>query len=595
MAGTDPQPYERGPRVDAGRLSGPSPLRRIMLAGMASLSYPGTRAEQLLLAPQELRTADPSFATELYNGHFGLAGKLAEVDTESPFEIDPPSEGWARELYGFGWLRHLRAAGSELSREQAKVLVNDFIALKRSLPGLAWQPEIVGRRVISWLSNSVLVLDTGEPQAYETFLRALSSQLRYLSASYRDAPDGVPRLVSLMALVYAGLCIAEQQAVVERYTRPLCKELERQILPDGGHISRNPEALVELLLDLLPLKQCFVARDRPPPKELTDSIERIMPMLRFFRTCDGTLTRFNGAGPTPTDALATALAYDDVKGAPVRYAANSAYARLECGSTLFICDIGPTPAASLSITAHAGFLSFEMSSGNAPMIVNCGTPSVDHDEWRPFSRSTPAHSTLTFEDVSSGEFGTSGTNGALPTVDAPLLGPANAQATLSDQVDSTDNIRIRGSHDGYLERFGVTHARQMLIAPNGLLISAEDKLSAPQGLKSPDENLIAGDYAVRFHLHPSVRAELGSDGQSVELRLKNGEAWRITSNAPETTLEQSFFLADARGPQPTSQVVLGGFIGEASEVRIVWNIERKGEAGGNGTLVDPNDPAPAAV
>lgn len=595
MAGTDPQPYERGPRVDAGRLSGPSPLRRIMLAGMASLSYPGTRAEQLLLAPQELRTADPSFATELYNGHFGLAGKLAEVDTESPFEIDPPSEGWARELYGFGWLRHLRAADSELSREQAKVLVNDFIALKRSLPGLAWQPEIVGRRVISWLSNSVLVLDTGEPQAYETFLRALSSQLRYLSASYRDAPDGVPRLVSLMALVYAGLCIAEQQAVVERYTRPLCKELERQILPDGGHISRNPEALVELLLDLLPLKQCFVARDRPPPKELTDAIERIMPMLRFFRTCDGTLTRFNGAGPTPTDALATALAYDDVKGAPVRYAANSAYARLECGSTLFICDIGPTPAASLSITAHAGFLSFEMSSGNAPMIVNCGTPSVDHDEWRPFSRSTPAHSTLTFEDVSSGEFGTSGTNGALPTVDAPLLGPANAQATLSDQVDSTDNIRIRGSHDGYLERFGVTHARQMLIAPNGLLISAEDKLSAPQGLKSPDENLIAGDYAVRFHLHPSVRAELGSDGQSVELRLKNGEAWRITSNAPETTLEQSFFLADARGPQPTSQVVLGGFIGEASEVRIVWNIERKGEAGGNGTLVDPNDPAPAAA
>jgi len=566
-----------------------------MLAGMASLSYPGTRAEQLLLAPQELRTADPSFATELYNGHFGLAGKLAEVDTESPFEIDPPSEGWARELYGFGWLRHLRAAGSELSREQAKVLVNDFIALKRSLPGLAWQPEIVGRRVISWLSNSVLVLDTGEPQAYETFLRALSSQLRYLSASYRDAPDGVPRLVSLMALVYAGLCIAEQQAVVERYTRPLCKELERQILPDGGHISRNPEALVELLLDLLPLKQCFVARDRPPPKELTDAIERIMPMLRFFRTCDGTLTRFNGAGPTPTDALATVLAYDDVKGAPVRYAANSAYARLECGSTLFICDIGPTPAASLSITAHAGFLSFEMSSGNAPMIVNCGTPSVDHDEWRPFSRSTPAHSTLTFEDVSSGEFGTSGTNGALPTVDAPLLGPANAQATLSDQVDSTDNIRIRGSHDGYLERFGVTHARQMLIAPNGLLISAEDKLSAPQGLKSPDENLIAGDYAVRFHLHPSVRAELGSDGQSVELRLKNGEAWRITSNASETTLEQSFFLADARGPQPTSQVVLGGFIGEASEVRIVWNIERKGEAGGNGTLVDPNDPAPAAV
>jgi uncharacterized heparinase superfamily protein len=355
-----------------------------MLSSMASLSYPGSRAEQLLLAPQELRTADPSFATELYNGHFGLAGRLAEVEAESPFEIAPPSEAWARELYGFGWLRHLRAADSELSREQAKALVNDFIVLKRSIHPLAWQPEIVGRRVISWLSNSVLILDSGEPEAYEAFLKALTSHLRYLSAGYRDAQDGVPRLVALMALIYAGLCIAEQQAVVDRYSRPFCKELERQILPDGGHISRNPDALVELLLDLLPLRQCFVARDRAPPKELTDAIDRIMPMLRFFRAGDGTLARFNGAGPTQTDALATVLSYDDVEGKPVRAATNSGYVRLDCGTTILICDIGPAPAPSLSYAAHAGFMSFELASGNCPIVVNCGAPSLDHDEWRPY-------------------------------------------------------------------------------------------------------------------------------------------------------------------------------------------------------------------
>ena len=31
----------------------------------------------------------------------------------------------------------------------------------------------------------------------------------------------------------------------------------RQILADGGHISRNPQALVELLLDMLPTRQAF--------------------------------------------------------------------------------------------------------------------------------------------------------------------------------------------------------------------------------------------------------------------------------------------------------------------------------------------------
>ncbi|HBF60210.1 MAG TPA: heparinase, partial [Methyloceanibacter sp.] len=77
--------------------------------------------------------------------------------------------------------------------------------LRRQLPPLAWQPEIVARRVISWLSNSVLVLAADEPEAYESFLKELTAQLRYLSAGYRDAPDGVPRLLSLMALLYGGL------------------------------------------------------------------------------------------------------------------------------------------------------------------------------------------------------------------------------------------------------------------------------------------------------------------------------------------------------------------------------------------------------
>ncbi|MGD2024984.1 MAG: hypothetical protein PVI85_03030, partial [Methyloceanibacter sp.] len=136
MAG-DPA-FEREANAQEVKLGGPSALRRLMLSGLAAVSYPGSQAEQLLLAPQELRTADPSFATEIYNGHFGLAGKLADLGAKSPFEIEPPSLNWARELYGFSWLRHLRAADSELSREQAKTLVYDFIRMRRQLPPLAW-------------------------------------------------------------------------------------------------------------------------------------------------------------------------------------------------------------------------------------------------------------------------------------------------------------------------------------------------------------------------------------------------------------------------------------------------------------------------
>jgi uncharacterized heparinase superfamily protein len=579
---TDPLAGQGWARAEVAR--GPGALRRFVLLRMASISYPGTEAEQLLLAPQDLRTADPSFATEIYNGHFGLAGSLVELDSQSPFEIAPPSEGWARELYGFGWLRHLRVAGSELSREQARALLGDFLKLHKTVRGLAWRPEVVGRRVISWLSNSVVVLDAGNPKSYETFLHSLTAHLRYLSASYRDAPDGAPRLVALMALVYAGLCIAEQQAVVERYLKPFCKELDRQIMTDGGHISRNPAALIELLLDLLPLRQCFIARDRVPPKQLSDAIDRAMPMVRFFRLGDGTMARFNGGGATATDSLATVLAYDDTGGAPLRSAPNSGYVRMERGTTLIIADIASAPPASLSTKAHAGCLSFELSSGEHAIVVNCGAPTPDHDDWRMFARSTRAHSTLAFEAMSSATF-VGGGNGSEPANDAELAGPPNVQASLSEE---DGRFVLTGSHEGYVARFGVGHSRRFQLSADGLLVRGEDTLAAPKGLKG-EAQTSGGGYAVHFHLHPNVSAKMSEDERSVTLILPNREAWTIAASTPTIALEESVFLADERGPRRSVQVILQGGLEEEREINIAWSIERTAAPGG------ANMPAPSDV
>ncbi|MEG6508166.1 heparinase II/III family protein [Methyloligella sp. 2.7D] len=551
--------------------SSPSPLRRLMLASMARLRYPGSEAAQLLLAPQELRTADPSFATEIYNGHFGLAGTHAMLGSQSPFDIRPPSNAWAKALYGFDWLRHLRAAESELAHEQAKALFGDWVRLSRSATtNVAWRPDVVGRRVISWLANSVVVLDTQDARSYQTFLRTLTAELRYLSASYSNAPDGVPRLVAIMALVYAGLCIADQQAVVKRYVRPLSRELDRQILPDGGHISRNPMALVELLLDLLPLRQCFVARDRAAPEALTRAIDRAITCLRFFRNRVGELARFNGTGATPTDALASVFAYDDLEGTPLINAPHSAYGRLEREQTRIVCDLGAAPALSLSSDACAGCLSFEMDSGSIPVIVNCGSPSADHPEWREFARSTAAHSTLTLDDLSSAEFIGYG-NAVSLEAEAELSGPANAKGEV---IDTGDAVEMHGAHDGYRQHFGLRHSRSMVLAPTGLLVSGKDVLSPVKGDIGTDP---APVYAIRFHLHPDIRAGLEDAEGSVKLFLPNGEIWRLSSNAQMLDIAESIYFGDERGPRQSRQIVLTGETRSQGDTRIVWTLERIGE------------------
>ena len=92
--------------------------------------------DRLLIAPQDLRTADPTRASEIYSGRFAFAGKVVICDGRSPFEIDPPSEEWSEQLLGFGWLRHLRAADSSITRANARALVGEWIALQGAFDSL---------------------------------------------------------------------------------------------------------------------------------------------------------------------------------------------------------------------------------------------------------------------------------------------------------------------------------------------------------------------------------------------------------------------------------------------------------------------------
>src|SRR5437660_10760074 len=158
-------------------------------------------ADRLLIAPQDLRTADPTRASEIYAGRFAFAGKIVICDGRSPFEIEPPSDEWSDQLLGFGWLRHLRAAESAITRANARALVDEWISLQGAFDTVdAWRPDLVARRIISWLCQAPLVLHDADMRFYRRFLRNLTRQVRYLRRTYSATRDGVPRMQAIMAL-----------------------------------------------------------------------------------------------------------------------------------------------------------------------------------------------------------------------------------------------------------------------------------------------------------------------------------------------------------------------------------------------------------
>lgn len=563
----------RGLRHLAGRVRG-HPLIRWNFA-------PG-KTDRLVIAPQDLRTADGTRASEIYAGRFAFAGKVVTCDGRSPFEIEPPSEEWATTLLSFGWLRHLRAAESGITRANARALVDEWIALQGAFHPLGWRPEILARRIINWLSQAPLILHDADDQFYRRFLRSLTRQVRYLRHTALEAPDGAPRMQTLVALTYAALCMAGQQRNMNRVVSRLAAEVERQVLPDGGHVSRNPNALIELLLDLLPLRQAFSARNIAPPQELNNAIDRMMPMMRFFRHGDGNFAHFNGMGPTHPDLIGTILAYDDARGEPVANASHSGYQRVEVKDLLVLMDTGTPPPIGVSQEAHAGCLSFELSHQLQRIVVNCGLPATSRDTWRQVARATAAHSTVVFNDTSSCRFLESGSFKRI--IGTPIVsGPSQVPVAREERPDA---LILRASHDGYAERFGVVHQRALKLAAEGTRVDGEDLFVPPDGDMLPAN--AQDEFAVRFHLHPSIKANKLTDGHGVMLMLPNREVWTFNAHEDRVEVEESVYLSGPDGPRRTVQIVI---YGRARKVpRVHWSFAHVTPAGAGASHRRDEDP-----
>jgi uncharacterized heparinase superfamily protein len=535
--------------------------------GSVALSrlWPG-RADRLLIAPHDLRTTDATRAAEIYAGRFVFAGKIVTCHGRSIFDLDPPSEDWEVALLGFGWLRHLRAADTALTRANARALVDDWISNPSRKRSVGRRPDVQARRVISLLSQAPLVLSETDSKFYRRYLRGLTREIRFLRYTMFDIPDGVARLQVLIALCYAALCLANQARHVRSVTRKLSEELARQILPDGGHVSRNPGALIELLSDLLPLRQTFAARNIPPPPALLNAIDRMMPMLRFFRHGDGNFALFNGMSSTPSDLLATLLAYDDARGVPMANMPHSGFQRLDAGAMTVIIDAGIPPPPHVSQDAHAGCLSFEFSAGTSRIVVNCGMPTTGRDNWRGFARSTAAHSTLTYHDTSSCQFVELSAMKRLLRGAPITSGPANVESHREEVANGT---LLSTSHDGYLARFGIVHHRVLMAAQDGSRLDGEDSISPVPGARIRANET---DFALRFHLHPAVKASRLSDARGVMLVLPNREVWTFEALDDRVELEDSVFLAGNDGARRTAQIVIRQDSRNAPSIR--WSFVR---------------------
>lgn len=551
----------RARRAAASRLLGSRLLR---------WRYGPAAPRALLIAPQDMRARDESFWPEVQSGFLGLAGSVADFGDGSPFDAVPPGQAWLRAFHGFSWLRHLEAAVDEEADIWARDCVLHWIDRQQSHPPVAFAPEVRARRIISWLSGASILLDTAEPDIVDAITRGLAAEVLALSAGWRTSETGAGRLTSLTALVLARLAFEDDESQLDAVIALLLAEIDRQVLSDGGHISRNPAALIDVLLDWLPLKTCFEVRNIRLPARLSAGIDRALGMLRYLRLGDGGIARFNGMGIADPGALATLMAYDDRPTPDWPIAPASRYSRLASGSTVVIVDVGSPPPLDDAGAACAGVLSFEVSSGTSLLFVNVGAPGSPDADWRTLSRATASHTTACLGEVSSAQLVRA--HGLGDMIEAPPL--ALAGTVRADVRSDGMGQRLEASHEGYAGRCGFIHRRNILLAEGGGRIEGADQFEPVRRVAGAGEV----SFALHFHLHPSVTATVLAEGmtsRTVRLMLVVGDGshWLFEAEGARATVEESTFLASSSGPRPSLQIVLRGLSIGGSE--ITWSMTRQ--------------------
>jgi uncharacterized heparinase superfamily protein len=506
-------------------------------------------------APRRLEEADL-----LLRGRFRFHGVQLDVpDGVSVFDLAPPSPDWQAALHGFHWLPALSNAGGDNARRLATNLVGQWIKRHGAYSEPAWLPHIMADRLAALFSHGRLVIQSSDMMWRSRLFVSLREQCKLLERISAEAPDGLPRLQTAAVLALSGLCLDDSAKRREAGLRRLEDELERQVLPDGGHISRSPEALLDAYRHIVSVMECLSAVGEEPPHVLRNAHDRMAPMLRFFRHGDGALALFQGGSEGDARMIAGLLARDEVRGQPFQHARHSGYQRLAAGRTLCVLDCGRIAPGAFALDAHAGTNAFELTSGNNRIVVNCGTGGLTNPSWNWALRATAAHSTLTLSDTSSAQILAAG-------VARNLLGPrliGGPHEVSSRRTETAQGWKVEATHDAYLAQFGVRHERQITLSPQGLMLTGCDRLvgDPPKGL----------NFAVRFHIHPDIRVSR-LEGGGILLKLANGEGWRFRAGGGTLEVEESVYLGGAV-VRRTEQLVINGKTTNAP-AEIAWVFEQ---------------------
>ena len=551
-------------------------LRFAYRMGVRPSAIPGFgKAEKprLLATVESALIGNRAAGMALRAGHFLVGGVKAPITRMNFGQGARLTPIFERTVHGFTWLTDLSASGA---REQCtgvaeRILGNWLSANPRPVSGAkagaAWKVENAGWRLLNWLVHAPILFAGPDRALRSRALGHATETARWLDRHVGKAEDRLGELAGWTAIVAAGLLLPDGKARRLYGEAGLVRCLGDLVGDDGGVLSRSPDGQMDAIALLTQLSACYRAVREDPPEQLTAMLAMLVPPLLALTHRDGSLGSWQGSGAVNADAVARLVAASGVRTRPLRDVRQWGYQRVTGGGSVLQFDAAPPPLARHARHGCASTLAFEFSHQGQRIFVNCGGSALAGGQTpqriEQGLRATAAHTTLVLDDANSTAVMMHGRLGnGVNEVEV------DRRSIMSDGGGAT---RLEASHDGYAQRYGLTHRRILIMRDDGTQLRGEDLL-IPSGRKGKRGKI---GFAIRFHVGRGVELRLTDDGKGAGLALSDGSFWQFRLAEGTLAVEESMWVDGSGRPHPVEQLVVQGLVSRGGG-NFSWLLKKMG-------------------
>jgi uncharacterized heparinase superfamily protein len=458
-----------------------------------------------------------------------------------------------KNLNSFFWLFSLDLKSSKRATQN---IILQWIEKNHRYSSKSWEVDIVGKRIIAWLSNSRLTYEDGDANYKKKFNNIIKKQINHLINEIEDSKWVNDKMIGCSAIILTGLSYKNKDGYLNTGLNLLKKIIKLSFDNDGFPKSRNIRQLNFYLKYFVLIREWLKESQNEIPEYINENIYYLGQAYAFTWQNNKRDLMFNG------NHECNNIDFDNyLKRFGYNFKSQNnelgGYAILKNKKIALIMDIGPSPDKKFSSDYQAGSLSFEIISNGKKLICNSGYFQNFNHQLNEISKSSAIHSTLILDDRSSCKFDKK--SNSISKVSEGL------KIIKKNIVFEKNYWKINAAHDGYLKQYGIMHDRDIEFYPEQMKFIGYDKIISKNNIK----NL---KFDIRFHLEPSVKVMKTQDNRTILIDL-DGEGWKFKCDNNTINIDNGLYFGKKNSSIDNQNIFISGMTNNANQT-IKWEITK---------------------